>query len=125
MNCKVTYHVKCVHLDRYDIEFVNFMYCPYSLGDTLVYNHLDDDNEFYSVIMGGMLACLFNFHETSKEVFLPFEIKKEIDTPLTEMDPDVQFYLESSYFENTKSNYYIADRIIKILSRLRKIRGHF
>ena len=99
MNCKITYHAKCVHLDKDDIHNVNFRYCSYYLGDILVYNHIDDDNEFYSTILEGMLDCPFNVHEISKKVFIPFEINDEFDTPLTQIDPDMQFYLESNYIK--------------------------
>ena len=46
MNCRVTYQAKCVHLDKDDIEHVNFWYSPYCLGDIFVYNHIDDETEF-------------------------------------------------------------------------------
>ena len=55
--------------------------------------------------MEGMLDCPFNFHEMNKKVFISFEINDEFDTPFTEMDPDVQFYLERNYIENTKCDY--------------------
>ena len=116
MNCKVTYHAKCVHLDKDDIEHVNFWYCPYCLGDVFVYNHIDDDTELYTAIMEGMLDCPFNFHEINKKAFVPFEINDEFDTPLAERDPDMQFYLESNYIKNTKCDYYIEDTFIKNIS---------
>ena len=99
MNCKITYHAKRVHSDKDDTHDVNFWYCSYCLGDKLVYNHIDDDNEIYFTILEGMLDCPFNVHEMSKKVFIPFEINDEFDTPLTEIDPDMQFYLESIYIK--------------------------
>ena len=78
-----------------------------------MYNHIDDDTEFYTAIMEVMLDCPFNFHEISKKVFVPFEINDEFDTPLAERDPDMQFYLESNYIKNTKCDYYIEDTFIK------------
>ena len=125
MNCKITYHAKCVHLDKDDIHNVNFWYCSYCLGDILAYNHIDDDNEFYSTILEGMLDCPFNVHEMSKKVFIPFEINDEFDTPLTEIDPDMQFYLESNYIKNTKCDYYIEDTFVKTFPKLRNRREHY
>ena len=113
MNCKVTYHAKCVLLDKDDIEHVNFWYCPYCLGDVFVYNHIDDDTKFYTAILEGMLDCPFNFHEINKKLFVPCEINDEFDTPLAERDPDMQFYLESNHIKNTKCDYYIEDTFIK------------
>ena len=112
MNCKITYHAKCVQLDKDDIQNVNFWYCSYCLGDIFVYNHIDDDNEFYSAILEGILDHPFNVHEMSKKVFVPFEINDEFDFPLTEIDPDMQFYLKSNYIKNTKCDYYIEDTFV-------------
>ena len=68
--------------------------------------------------MEGMLDCPFNFHEMSKKAFVPFEINDEFDTPLAEMDPDMQFYLESNYIKNTKRDYYIEDTFIETISNM-------
>ena len=43
----------------------------------------------------------------SKKIFVQFEINDEFDTPLTAINPDMQFYLESNYIKNTKCDYYI------------------
>ena len=87
INCCVTYHAICVHLDKDDIKHVNFWYCPYGLGDILMYSHIDDDNAFDSGTMEGILDCSFKFHEMSKKALIPFEINDEFDTPPIEMDP--------------------------------------
>ena len=92
---------------------VNFLYCSYCFGDIFEYNHIDDDNEFYSAILEGMLDLPFNVHDMSKKVFVPFEINDEFDTPLSEIDPDMQLYLESNYIKNTKCDYYIEDTFAK------------
>ena len=120
MNCKITYHAKCVQLDKDDIQNVNFWYCSYCLGDIFVYNHIDDDNEFYSAILEGTLDHPFNVHEMGKKLFVPFEINDEFDTPLTEIDPDMQFYLESNYIKNTKCDYYIEDTFVKNISKIQE-----
>ena len=67
-----------------------------------------------------MLDCPFNVHEMSKKVFIPFEINDESDTPLTEIDPDMQFYLESKYIKNTNCDYYIEDTFVKNISKIQK-----
>ena len=52
----------------------------------------------------------------NKKVFIPFEINDQSDTPLTEIDPDLQFYLETNYIRNTKCDYYMEDTFIKKFS---------
>ena len=62
-----------------------------------MYNHIDEDNAFYPAILKGMLDCPFNVHEMGNKLFVPFEISDEFDTPPTNIDPDMQFYLGSNY----------------------------
>ena len=54
----------------------------------------------------------------SKKVYVPIEINDEFDTPLTEIDPDMQFYLESNYIKNTKCDYYIEHTFVKNISKI-------
>ena len=99
---------------------VNFLYCSYCFGGIFEYNHIDDDNEFYSAILEEMLDLPFNVHDISKKIFVPFEINDEFDTPLTEIDPDMQFYLESNYIKNTRCDYYIKDTFAKNISKIQE-----
>ena len=52
----------------------------------------------------------------TKTVFIPFEVNDQSDTPLTEMDPDMQFYLETNYIKDTMCDYYMEDTFIKRLA---------
>ena len=45
----------------------------------------------------------------NNKVFVPFEINQESNTPVTEIDPDLHFYTESNYIQNTKCDYYLED----------------
>ena len=54
----------------------------------------------------------FDFHEMNSNVFIPFEINASIDTPLTEMDPEIQYYLNSNYTHGAKCDYYLEDQFI-------------
>ena len=73
---------------------------------------MDDDDDFYSAVLEGLLDFPFDFHEMNNKVFIPFEINKSIDTPLTEMDPDIQFYSNSQYTHGAKCDYYLEDQFI-------------
>ena len=45
----------------------------------------------------------------NSNVFVPFEINQESNTPVSEIDPDLQFYTESNYIQKTKCDYYLED----------------
>ena len=51
-----------------------------------------------------------------KLVFNPFEINDFIDTPLTDCDPDFNFYTNSQFIHNTECDYFIEDKFIKNIS---------
>ena len=54
----------------------------------------------------------YQFHEMNDKVFIPFEINESINTPFTEMDPDIQFYSSTHYALNTRCDYYIEDTFV-------------
>ena len=116
MNCAGIFHAKCVNLEKDELHTRLLWYCPCCVKSIFPYNHIDDDDEFYSVIIEGVLGYSYQFQEMNKKVFIPFEINDQSDTPLTEIDPDLQFYLETSYIRNTKCDYYMEDTFIKKIS---------
>ena len=66
---------------------------------------MDDEEDFNSATLEGLLNFPFDFHEMNSKVFIPFEINDSIDTPLTEMDPDIQNYSNSNYTHGAKCDY--------------------
>ena len=100
-NCHHVYHVKCINADR-DYFISNALwYYIYCLQTILLFNHIEDSQEFYSVIMECVSDHPYQFQEMNDKVLIPFEINESIDTPFTEMDPDIQFYSSTHYALNT------------------------
>ena len=58
----------------------------------------------------------YQFLEIDKKIFNPFEINNRIDTPLTEIDPDLQFYTENHYICSTKCEYYLEEQFVSEIS---------
>ena len=63
--------------------------------------------------MEGMLNNEFRISEISNKLFCPIEINQEIVMPLTEMDPDMQFYSDSQYIQNLNCDNYLEENFIK------------
>ena len=105
VNCCNHYHANCVNMKREEIENHEMWYCSYCLQSIFPINHMDDVADFNSAVLEGLLNFAFDFHEMNSKVFIPFEISESIDTPLTEMDPDIQYYSNSNY-------YYLEDQFI-------------
>ena len=88
----------------------------YSLYLCLTIWHLDEDNEFHSAVMENLLDCSYPYHEMNNNICIPFEVNDSIDTPLTEVDPDIQFYWSVQYIQSTKCDYYLKDKFISIIA---------
>ena len=63
-------------------------YCPYCAQAIFPFNHFDDDDDFYSAVIEGMLDCSFKLQEINNKIFTPFEINDSFDTPFADIDPD-------------------------------------
>ena len=48
-------------------------------------------------------------------------LNNRIDTPLTEIDPDLQFFTESHYICSTKCEYYFEKQFDSEMSENRKL----
>ena len=106
-NCLTKHHIACINLKR-DELVSDMWYCPCCVQDIFVYNQLDDD-DFYCAISEGISECCFRLHIINKKVFIPFEINDSPNTPLFEIDPDIQYYININYTENIRCNYYFED----------------
>ena len=107
--CHDKYHMKCLSLNRSDICETEMWYCPPCLQSIFVYNHYDEDQDFFAAVLEGILDHTFRLHEINSKVFSPFEINQDLDTPLSEIDPDLQYYSESNYIQNMNCDYYFGD----------------
>ena len=73
---------------------------------------MDDDEDLNSAVLEGLLHFPLDFHEMNSKVFIPFEINESIDTPFTEMDPNIHYYSNSNYTHGAKCDYYLEDQFI-------------
>ena len=108
-NCLVKYHTKCINENSSEV-FCELWYCPYCVQAIFPYNHFDDDDDFYSAVIEGMLDCPFRLHEINSKVFTPFEINDSFDTPFSEIDPDYQYYTNLHQNGNLNCDYYYEDK---------------
>ena len=69
INCKSKHHVKCINFDRHDVVNCEPWYCPTCMKSIFVYSHYDDDNEFQSAILEGVIDSTARFHEMNSQIF--------------------------------------------------------
>ena len=85
-------------------------YCPCCVQAIFPFNHPDDDDDFYSAVIEGMLDCSFRLQEINNKIFTPFEINDSFDTPFADIDPDYQYYTKFHQNGNLNCDYYFEDK---------------
>ena len=105
--CK-TCHKTVQSFSQY-VECHNCKFKHHAIQTVLPFNHLDVDDDFCSAVFEESLNSSFIFHEINNGIFSPFEIKQDLDTPFSEIDPDLQFYTETSHIQNMKCDYHVED----------------
>ena len=116
-SCKSLYHAKCMNLNRNDIDQINDpWYCSACIASTLPCCHIDDEGEFHAAIAECFFSSSAVYKDIDEMIFNPFEINDQVDTPLTEIDPDLQFYVESQYVQSTNCDYYIEENFVSKIS---------
>ena len=53
------------------------------------------------------LNCSFKFHEMNSRVLVPFEINQALNTPVSNIDPNLKCYTETKYLQNLKYDFYL------------------
>ena len=96
VNCCTKYHAKCVNLERTEVAGRELWYCPFCIQSIIPYTHIYNDDEYTAAILENIMNYPTSFEDINNKIFVPFEIN-DSDSPLSETDPDVQFYSENHY----------------------------
>ena len=120
-NCNFLYHAKCVNFDRKIVDQLNDpWYCRKCIEFILPFCSIEEEGDFQTAIAEMFLSPNRIFADIDKVIFNPFEVNDQIETPLTDIDPDFQFYVDSQYIQSTKCDYYLEDTFNKKISHLDK-----
>ena len=94
----------------------------------LPFNHLTQDEEFYNTLSEFVnnitLAPLHELTKSSK-LFSPFEFNENFNSPLEDIDPDVQFYNSQSNTALHHCDYFLSDDFNTKLKRLKLSKNAF
>ena len=107
--CLLKCHNKCINVNKNE-ALSELWYCPYCVPTIFPYNHFDDDDDFDSAVIEGMLDCSFRLHEINSKVFTPFEINDSLDTPFSDIDPDYQYYRNLHHNSTLNCDKYFEDK---------------
>ena len=115
--CKATYHGKCINWSFETISLCSSdWYCNKCLEDIFPFHHIDCEQDFQTIVAENMLNSSSLYSKIDNMIFNPFEINEGFENPLSEIDPDFQFY--SSFTEGTDCDYYLEENFIKKIASI-------
>ena len=87
-------------------------YCTSCTSDLFPYNHISDDEE-YMLILSDLwdlpIALPYELLHNENNIFSPFELNEDFDNPLSEVDPDLQYYNSQCNTVLNSCDYYLED----------------
>ena len=113
--CEGKYHINClpfiskndsIYMERNLSQWI----CTMCSQDIFPFNHCDDDDDFIESLSGlWNIKPTNSFSKASDKLFLPFELNTSTNSPLYDVDPDLNLYCN---FHNTylpPCDYYSED----------------
>ena len=115
-SCISVYHAKCINWSRNDVAYSEDWYCNKCLDCVLPFHHIEDLADFKAAIAENFVETNELYKNIDNMIFNPFEINDHIETPMTEIDPDFQFFTDVQYIDSTQCDYYLEDKFISKIS---------
>lgn len=113
VSCKGVVHLRCLPLITTDDAIYtkrehNQFYCTLCLNDIFPFNHLDNEAYCEAIleIQIKQTPISFQLLQNQELIFSPFDFNGKPDTPLHDVDPDIQFYSDKSLHS---CDYYLED----------------
>ena len=123
--CNNRVHLNCLpSLTKADSLYIeretNNWYCYNCTAYIFPFNHLTEQDDFINALAENYLteSCMsLHFIQSNDRVFQPFELNVDADSPLSDIDPDLQYY-HNQYQSNISCDYYLEDSFNKRISSL-------
>ena len=115
--CDGFVHINCLpYVSKEDDLYVHRNYhrwfCPICTASVFPFNHFDDDDIFQSVILENLVSkCSITLEilNNQDKLFTPFELNDDDTSPLSDVDPDLQYYNSISNMNHSSCNYHLED----------------
>ena len=116
-SCRGKVHLKCLPVvDKHHIIYIhresNIWFCTVCTQDIFPFNGVDDDSEFLETLAGFQQwdsLISFDILVAQNKIFCPFELNEDLNLPLFDSDPDIQFYNNQCNSSLYSSNYHSED----------------
>ena len=125
-SCRGKVHLKCLPVvDKHDSIYIhresNIWFCTVCTQDLFPFNGIDDDCEFLETLAEFQQwdsLIPFDILVAQNKIFSPFELNEDLNLPLFDSDPDIQFYNNQCNNSLYSCNYYLEDSFNKRVADL-------
>ena len=125
-NCQTLVHIRCLpFIDKNDSVYTNrhtdVWYCTECTNEIFSYNHYIDNEDFMIAISDSWQSTEgvpFDQLTADDKIFVPFEINESDNTPLHDVDPDLQFYVNHCNPSANGSDYYLENSFNKKITQM-------
>ena len=123
--CTHLVHLKCLPcVNKSDYIFnnrdANIWYCTKCTESLLPYNHIFDDSDFMDALSenwNSVGTSPINRIDNQEKLFHPFELNENESHPLSDCDPDIQFYNNQVNSDMYSCDYFMEDSFNNIIGR--------
>ena len=116
-NCLCWVHLNCLpRVSKTDSIYINRdtsnWYCTKCIERLFPYNQIFDDTDFINAISENwdlQKTISFDIINNQEKIFLPFELNESESHPLSDIDPDVQYYNDQFNTVLNSCDYYFEE----------------
>ena len=113
--CKKLSHIKCLpFVNKNDSIYINrdsnIWYCTLCASHIFPFNHIFNDEDFILALSDSwndQKSIPFDLLDNHDRLILPFDFNEDFDSPLSDSDPDVQFYNSQCNTMLNSCDYYL------------------
>ena len=124
--CHASVHLKCLPMvSKTDSIFVhrdtNVWYCTKCSESIFPFNCIDEDDDFTAALadlQNRQPIIPYEILLNQDRIFSPFELNENVEMPMMDIDPDIQFYNNQCINTLQSCDYYIEDTFNAKLTKL-------
>ena len=124
--CSKLVHLKCLpNVDKnqsiYVLRESSIWYCTRCTENIFPFNHIHDDSDFLLALAEDWDltdSIPFEILKQQNQLFLPFDLNENFDSPLAELDPDIHYYNNQCNASLNSCDYYLKNSFNKKVNEL-------
>ena len=122
--CTHEYHISCCNVNADDLPGISYWFCTFCIKDCLPFLSIVEDEEYKSVIYSLHSDKPIDMNNLDQLVFNPFEWNQGNNTPLSEVDPDLQYFSNPCFSSIQICDYHTEESFNKYIAKKKITASH-